>query len=134
MNTTQDTEIHPEIPRAAWVTARYLDDDGHAVVDEHEYEDDMWTVSISVSHSIRGDGRVHTHPMNVFLRWDNVWPNGGGVDHETMTIFPQDIEGLIAVLQRAEAAAKRSEEHTSELQSLMRNSYDVFCLKKKNNT
>src|SRR3546814_6943690 len=24
----------------------------------------------------------------------------------------------------------RSEEHTSELQSLMRNSYDVFCLKK----
>src|SRR3546814_6389587 len=28
----------------------------------------------------------------------------------------------------------RSEEHTSELQSLMRNSYDVFCLKKTNQT
>src|SRR3546814_6004149 len=28
----------------------------------------------------------------------------------------------------------RSEEHTSELQSLMRNSYAVFCLKKQNNT
>src|SRR3546814_4937552 len=28
----------------------------------------------------------------------------------------------------------RSEEHTSELQSLMRSSYAVFCLKKKNNT
>src|SRR3546814_10622334 len=28
----------------------------------------------------------------------------------------------------------RSEEHTSELQSLMRNSYAVFCLKQKNNT
>src|SRR3546814_6112518 len=27
---------------------------------------------------------------------------------------------------------ERSEEHTSELQSLMRISYDVFCLKKKN--
>src|SRR3546814_4384000 len=27
---------------------------------------------------------------------------------------------------------KRSEEHTSELQSLMRTSYAVFCLKKKN--
>src|SRR3546814_9067702 len=27
--------------------------------------------------------------------------------------------------------ALRSEEHTSELQSLMRNSYAVFCLKKK---
>src|SRR3546814_6595419 len=29
------------------------------------------------------------------------------------------------------AACPRSEEHTSELQSLMRNSYAVFCLKKK---
>src|SRR3546814_6931184 len=28
--------------------------------------------------------------------------------------------------------ADRSEEHTSELQSLMRNSYAVFCLKQKN--
>src|SRR3546814_4924227 len=31
----------------------------------------------------------------------------------------------------ADAAALRSEEHTSELQSLMRISYAVFCLKKK---
>src|SRR3546814_2291780 len=29
------------------------------------------------------------------------------------------------------SATRRSEEHTSELQSLMRNSYAVFCLKKK---
>src|SRR3546814_6210376 len=40
---------------------------------------------------------------------------------------------------RAEGAhrariAHRSEEHTSELQSLMRISYAVFCLKKKKNT
>src|SRR3546814_6203084 len=32
----------------------------------------------------------------------------------------------------ASASARRSEEHTSELQSLMRISYAVFCLKKKN--
>src|SRR3546814_1640358 len=32
-----------------------------------------------------------------------------------------------------EARLARSEEHTSELQSLMRISYAVFCLKKKNN-
>src|SRR3546814_4737400 len=32
------------------------------------------------------------------------------------------------------AASRRSEEHTSELQSLMRISYAVFCLKKKNTT
>src|SRR3546814_6223197 len=33
-----------------------------------------------------------------------------------------------------ERLTRRSEEHTSELQSLMRISYAVFCLKKKNNT
>src|SRR3546814_9219121 len=32
------------------------------------------------------------------------------------------------------AERDRSEEHTSELQSLMRNSYAVFCLKKKNSS
>src|SRR3546814_10254170 len=35
---------------------------------------------------------------------------------------------------RAPGAAGRSEEHTSELQSLMRISYAVFCLKKKKQT
>src|SRR3546814_7826250 len=37
-------------------------------------------------------------------------------------------------LVRAAAFALRSEEHTSELQSLMRISYAVFCLKKKTYT
>src|SRR3546814_9724862 len=32
------------------------------------------------------------------------------------------------------SGGRRSEEHTSELQSLMRISYAVFCLKKKKNT
>src|SRR3546814_1134348 len=35
---------------------------------------------------------------------------------------------------RSRAAENRSEEHTSELQSLMRISYAVFCLKKKKKT
>src|SRR3546814_8746720 len=35
-------------------------------------------------------------------------------------------------LVRRRLAPHRSEEHTSELQSLMRISYAVFCLKKKN--
>src|SRR3546814_8068538 len=39
------------------------------------------------------------------------------------------IATAIPLLRRA-----RSEEHTSELQSLMRISYDVFCLKKKQKT
>src|SRR3546814_1110294 len=38
---------------------------------------------------------------------------------------------LAAADARQLAAALRSEEHTSELQSLMRNSYAVFCLKTK---
>src|SRR3546814_2809233 len=37
----------------------------------------------------------------------------------------------LAILDLSEAGAQRSEEHTSELQSLMRISYAVFCLKKK---
>src|SRR3546814_3425483 len=36
--------------------------------------------------------------------------------------------------QRFVGSVGRSEEHTSELQSLMRISYAVFCLKKKKNT
>src|SRR3546814_8521622 len=35
---------------------------------------------------------------------------------------------------RCSGIASRSEEHTSELPSLMRSSYAVFCLKKKNQT
>src|SRR3546814_4826509 len=37
-------------------------------------------------------------------------------------------------LRHTEAGGSRSEEHTSELQSLMRISYAVFCLKKKKST
>src|SRR3546814_3181498 len=44
----------------------------------------------------------------------------------------QDRRGEVAAAGVGPAAAERSEEHTSELQSLMRISYAVFCLKKKN--
>src|SRR3546814_10214804 len=43
-------------------------------------------------------------------------------------------EGQVAVAHRSAREGRqhdRSEEHTSELQSLMRHSYSVFCLKKK---
>src|SRR3546814_7568016 len=46
----------------------------------------------------------------------------------------QDIlpwSGLLASVRAGKYDAARSEEHTSELQSLMRISYAVFCLKKK---
>src|SRR3546814_4760767 len=43
-----------------------------------------------------------------------------------LLIFASDAMGMADIW--------RSEEHTSELQSLMRISYAVFCLKKKNNS
>src|SRR3546814_7169881 len=43
----------------------------------------------------------------------------------------QDLDGGERFLQ---PGTRRSEEHTSELQSLMRHSYAVFCLKKKTQT
>src|SRR3546814_7870048 len=48
-----------------------------------------------------------------------------------------DIDAIIRdapadLIRFQDVAAHRSEEHTSELQSLMRISYAVFCLKKKN--
>src|SRR3546814_9216032 len=43
---------------------------------------------------------------------------------------PSDVARFLGV---ANTTISRSEEHTSELQSLMRISYAVFCLKKKTN-
>src|SRR3546814_7193827 len=40
--------------------------------------------------------------------------------------------GAIARVPFVRKSSQRSEEHTSELQSLMRNSYAVFCLKQNN--
>src|SRR3546814_4857907 len=50
---------------------------------------------------------------------------GMGVDVEP------DMLTQRAIYHHSTAPGKRSEEHTSELQSLMRISYAVFCLKKK---
>src|SRR3546814_8335634 len=48
-------------------------------------------------------------------------------------IYDSTMQVAVAVLSEKDTGAKklRSEEHTSELQSLMRISYAVFCLKKK---
>src|SRR3546814_6605478 len=45
--------------------------------------------------------------------------------------FGHEDLGVRAALPQRDIAGGRSEEHTSELQSLMRISYAVFCLKKK---
>src|SRR3546814_8907331 len=54
-------------------------------------------------------------------------------DVSILNVFPfADDAGMgQAVLALTDGEAARSEEHTSELQSLMRISYAVFCLKQK---
>src|SRR3546814_6586744 len=57
-----------------------------------------------------------------------------GFGHRHVAIFERQRELTAVDLFRSLAevhAVERSEEHTSELQSLMRISYAVFCLKKK---
>src|SRR3546814_5137450 len=74
--------------------------------------------------------------------------NIGGAKSASLSIAPTSPRPKYGVLAFAEGTASapiqvadldylavttlRSEEHTSELQSLMRISYAVFCLKKKN--
>src|SRR3546814_10429011 len=59
----------------------------------------------------------------------------GGLVCAALTEIPGSSEVLDAgyVTYSNEAKLARSEEHTSELQSLMRRSYAVFCLTKKTN-
>src|SRR3546814_4277030 len=52
----------------------------------------------------------------------------GKTGHQVLVVDDQPVPGGSLLY------ADRSEEHTSELQSLMRISYAVFCLKKKKNT
>src|SRR3546814_8621968 len=52
----------------------------------------------------------------------------GGDEHAVAPPRPSRSEPALSRCQL------RSEEHTSELQSLMRNSHAVFCLKKQHNT
>src|SRR3546814_6257565 len=56
-----------------------------------------------------------------------------GADKVRAVMMPSPYTADISWIDEAghELASHRSEEHTSELQSLMRISYAVFCLKKK---
>src|SRR3546814_9784426 len=56
---------------------------------------------------------------------------GHGVDAGVVGDGVAAVDRLEAFAARQRLAVARSEEHTSELQSLMRISYAVFCLQKK---
>src|SRR3546814_9172132 len=72
-------------------------------------------------HVVRG----HFHQMNAL--GDRATHNGDG--RHDRRISRQNVNDA---WRKGADADLRSEEHTSELQSLMRISYAVFCLKKKN--
>src|SRR3546814_7631071 len=66
-------------------------------------------------------GLPNRHGMNAFFL---AMASGAGMTSAIMNpLHEEELTGIMA--------ADRSEEHTSELQSLMRISYAVFCLKKK---
>src|SRR3546814_10012826 len=58
-------------------------------------------------------------------------PSGNAPSHR---VFIGEAEVGAAWEKKSQDKRPRSEEHTSELQSLMRISYAVFCLKKKKKT
>src|SRR3546814_2022420 len=59
---------------------------------------------------------------------------GGRGQHRLAGKIPAQRAAFVVIVSACvQARRRRSEEHTSELQSLMRISYAVFCLKKKTN-
>src|SRR3546814_3951746 len=71
--------------------------------------------------------RIFLHPTGASMAPRAVVaPSFSRGHHHACTFFRET-----AVSHRRMPRPHRSEEHTSELQSLMRNSYSVFCLKKK---
>src|SRR3546814_3045438 len=68
----------------------------------------------------------------VRCRGRNRWPVQPRQDDSRQGGVPRN-PALLPPSHRRDRGGRRSEEHTSELQSLMRISYAVFCLKKKTN-
>src|SRR3546814_2609493 len=65
--------------------------------------------------------------------WENVLRMAGPDKATVAGVRTAALQPLVGkTLAQIAAARGRSEEHTSELQSLMRISYAVFCLKKQN--
>src|SRR3546814_3917618 len=76
-----------------------------------------------------GKGDVHTARLTV-----DVTPGLRGRIKVIAFQRGLTVAEMLRALLEHEYGEERSEEHTSELQSLMRISYAVYCLKKKNKT
>src|SRR3546814_5130768 len=96
-------------------------------VGEHEEIERFWRAQIEESEQVSA-----RHRLDAVLAAGERRLQREKVDHLREGERDHgEIDALAADRQRADDQAQRSEEHTSELQSLMRISYAVFCLKKK---
>src|SRR3546814_9116240 len=85
---------------------------------------------------------LHTPRLRALLALNLVAAAGGAmvfvntivIVRSAMGGSDQDVAWALAAFGGGSMLAARSEEHTSELQSLMRISYAVFCLTNKNST
>src|SRR3546814_9509514 len=89
----------------------------------------LWTPALAAPASASNSAFYYTHTTREACRLifrHGLWP-------AALAIWSQGLGGgQAAPYTVREEDARRSEEHTSELQSLMCISYAVFCLKKKN--
>src|SRR3546814_8443576 len=89
---------------------------------------ELQSAGIIVRRAGSGSFIAEPKPIGHMIEIRNIAEEIRGRGHDYRARVVQNIE------EKAGAeTAERSEEHTSELQSLMRISYAVFCLKKKNN-
>src|SRR3546814_2053893 len=91
---------------------------------QHAFRGRLWKQFKISSFRKPGLNRPRETPLDRLRR--KVWIRALRID--AMNLAGMDPEGDLDV------TTWRSEEHTSELQSLMRISYAVFCLKKKKTT
>src|SRR3546814_10558975 len=75
--------------------------------------------------------RVPGNRLELSTAGASVQDKGGNIPGANHHVYKIIGDGLGAGGIQSDLAQVRSEEHTSELQSLMRISYAVFCLKKK---
>src|SRR3546814_7595815 len=107
--------------------ARAIDDSGAQVLCvQHEY---------GIYGGVAGDyllALLERVSLPLVVTLHTVLDHPGEDERRVMEALLRRASRVIVMAERGREILERSEEHTSELQSLMRISYAVFCLKKKN--